>query len=257
MIKVTKDLISIPDTLTRGSTVSKRNGVIAMTLYPRVNSTSIEKQKKKVKGYDSRFKQSDIKTSLKMIYNDKCAYCEQQVVAGSDISDNKSTIEHYRPKSIYYWLAYSWDNLLWCCHRCNQNKSNQFAIIGTEINYHINFLTSIHDSCNTYNGVEQPKMIHPEVESVISQLIFNANGKIDSDDMRVKYTITTCGIDRDDLNEKRKKILDELIKKINARKLENSPYMDIITQFKIDMSNKYNEFIAFRYWILRNIQTLV
>jgi hypothetical protein len=105
--------------------------------------------------------------------------------------------------------------------------------------------------------VEQPKIIHPEFESVISQLEFNSNGKIDSSDRRVKYTITTCGIDRDDLNEKRKKILDELIKKVNARKLANSPYTDIIIQFKNDMKNKYNEFIAFRYWVLRNIQTLV
>ena len=61
---------------------------------------------------------------------------------------------------------------------------------------------------------------------------------IDSEDARVKYTITECGIDRDDLNEKRKKILDILKEKVNDRRLQGSSYKDIIENFISNMKNK-------------------
>lgn len=64
------------------------------------------------------------KTQLKKESNGKCAYCEAntQIVAHGDV-------EHYRPKSIYWWLAYTYDNYLYSCQICNQSyKSNNFPI---------------------------------------------------------------------------------------------------------------------------------
>lgn len=64
------------------------------------------------------------KTQLKKESNGKCAYCEAntEVVAHGDV-------EHYRPKSIYWWLAYTYDNYLYACQICNQSyKSNNFPI---------------------------------------------------------------------------------------------------------------------------------
>lgn len=45
----------------------------------------------------------------------KCAYCEAptSVVAYGDV-------EHYRPKSLYWWLAYCYENYLASCQLCNQ-----------------------------------------------------------------------------------------------------------------------------------------
>ena len=54
----------------------------------------------------------------------KCAYCEAltSVVAFGDV-------EHYRPKSSYWWLAYCYDNYLASCQLCNQRfKKNDFPI---------------------------------------------------------------------------------------------------------------------------------
>lgn len=65
------------------------------------------------------------KTQLKKESHGKCAYCEAntEVVAHGDV-------EHYRPKSIYWWLAYTYDNYLYACQICNQNyKSNNFPIV--------------------------------------------------------------------------------------------------------------------------------
>jgi hypothetical protein len=54
---------------------------------------------------------------------DKCAYCEAPVavVAYGDV-------EHYRPKSKYWWLAYCVDNYLASCAICNQRfKKDRFT----------------------------------------------------------------------------------------------------------------------------------
>lgn len=41
----------------------------------------------------------------------KCAYCEGQSGEGE--------VEHFRPKSIYWWLTWSYDNLVLSCKDCN------------------------------------------------------------------------------------------------------------------------------------------
>jgi uncharacterized protein (TIGR02646 family) len=54
----------------------------------------------------------------------KCAYCEApaSMVAFGDV-------EHYRPKSIYWWLTYSYDNLLLSCELCNEKfKKTKFPV---------------------------------------------------------------------------------------------------------------------------------
>ena len=58
----------------------------------------------------------------------KCAYCESPtaVVAHGDI-------EHFRPKSIYWWLAYTYHNYCFCCQICNQSyKGDNFPVSGTK-----------------------------------------------------------------------------------------------------------------------------
>ena len=54
----------------------------------------------------------------------KCAYCEAKTspVAFGDV-------EHYRPKSSYWWLAYCYDNYLASCQLCNQRfKKDVFPV---------------------------------------------------------------------------------------------------------------------------------
>lgn len=75
------------------------------------------------KKWDSSFwKQS--KDQLLAESNDKCAYCETptKVVDYGDV-------EHFRPKSIYWWLAYSYENYLPSCAICNQKyKKDAFEL---------------------------------------------------------------------------------------------------------------------------------
>jgi uncharacterized protein (TIGR02646 family) len=60
----------------------------------------------------------DTKDRLKYVSNGKCWYCE----ARQDRSDN--AVDHYRPKSLYPWLAFNLDNFRFACTFCNSIRTN-------------------------------------------------------------------------------------------------------------------------------------
>jgi len=195
------------------------------------------------------------KNSLRQIYNNKCAYCEKRIIKNNaeNTNEKENSIEHYRPKSKYYWLTYSWDNLLWCCSKCNTYKSDEFEIQNKKVNYSKSFDSKIHSSTRAYNRLELPKMVHPELEDVMDKLIFDKKGKIYSDDNRVQYTIDCCKLDRDYLNTKRKKIFDDLIKKIEDTAVQDNKELikSTILEFQQESEDINSEFIAFRNWIIK------
>lgn len=75
------------------------------------------------KKWDSSF-WKESKKQLLVESNDKCAYCETPT-AVVDYGD----VEHFRPKSVYWWLAYSYENYLPSCAICNQKyKKDAFEL---------------------------------------------------------------------------------------------------------------------------------
>ncbi|MCU0239416.1 MAG: hypothetical protein MUC29_08235 [Pyrinomonadaceae bacterium] len=64
------------------------------------------------------------KPQLAIEANGKCAYCEAptNTVAHGDV-------EHFRPKSVYWWLVYCYDNYSYACQICNQTyKGDKFPV---------------------------------------------------------------------------------------------------------------------------------
>lgn len=248
MIKVNKDLTDIPASLNSKTTCRRREEIIESGRYPSEGR------------YDSRYKQDDVKAALEKIYHNKCAYCEKNV------GDSFYHIEHYRPKSSYYWLAYSWDNLLLCCDKCNVYKRRKFEIAGEKACFDDKVLEIIHELADRYNATERPMMVHPEIEEVGSLLEFRRSGMIESRDERVRYTIGVCRIDRKSANERRKKILDDLLKRYRcrayeflvSRSVENSGAIKaLIEDFIRDSQDRSNEYLAFRRWVVRNLRELL
>jgi len=250
MRKIEKDLSVIPDTLynkaTKEGKKTERKRRILLSSRSRYKNT-----------YDECYKWHDIQDMLASLYKNKCVYCEEKItkVNAENLSGKEEishTVEHYRPKSKYPWLAFSWDNLLWCCKKCTDIKDDKFEIVNPKVNYSKGFDKRIHKSTILYNRLENPKMIHPELEDILDKLVFDTNGNIDSEDDRVKYTISTCRLDRNYLNGERKKIWDDFKKKIEDSIAQNNKeLMDkIIKEFKEDSQNMDNEFIAFRIWVL-------
>lgn len=83
----------------------------------------------KITGYDV------VKTTLWKSQHQKCCYCELRVVA------QHNDVEHFRPKGRaerapgsgedhgYFWLAFTWKNLLFACRVCNRvSKSDRFPL---------------------------------------------------------------------------------------------------------------------------------
>ncbi len=86
--------------------------------------------KKYLKGYDI------VKSDLCQHQHEKCCYCEM------GIQSKHNDVDHYRPKARaergphhsetygYWWLTFTWENLLLACANCNrgQAKGSRFPL---------------------------------------------------------------------------------------------------------------------------------
>jgi len=228
MRKIEKNNASIPLSLNSKRTNQSRNELIEKGTWINVDI------------YLSRYKETDIRKELEIIYNCKCAYCEQRI--------ESYHIEHFRPKSIYFWLAYSWDNLMYCCPTCNVNKTNTFKVNKRATINDVD-ITDIHNLTEKYNEIEGNWLIHPELEDVSTKITFTKNGKIESTDARVNYTIETCKLNREKLLLFRKPIYETFEKEILARKNNKAKLKQRIKEFKEETKDKFTEFTMFRKYI--------
>ena len=63
-----------------------------------------------------------VKPDLAAMQHNKCCYCEKR-----EEQAKYRDVEHYRPKSLHWWLAWTWENLLFACIDCNrEHKRDQF-----------------------------------------------------------------------------------------------------------------------------------
>lgn len=137
----------------------------------------------------------------------KCAFCEtREQLARNDV-------EHFRPKSSadrrpgcperygYWWLAWTWSNLLFACRNCNQApaKLDKFPLdAGSE--------ALVAEQAPP--GKERPLLLDPAEEDGIAHIQFkpsNAHGVEEwiptprNGSMRGLRTIEVCRLDRPDL----------------------------------------------------------
>lgn len=73
------------------------------------------------------YNEPELKQALCEAQSFKCAFCEarQEQARYNDV-------EHFRPKSYYWWLAWTWENLLFSCVYCNRDhKKSQFPLRGS------------------------------------------------------------------------------------------------------------------------------
>jgi uncharacterized protein (TIGR02646 family) len=204
--------------------------------------------------YDSRYKYPDIKEALEKIYLNKCAYCETKV--------ERWDVEHFRPKSIYYWLVYSWDNLLLACPTCNSFKNNHFEILENRVEYQTEDLSSIHSLIDSYNQREKNLFFNPELEDPEPKIRFEKeNGMVFSNDPKLQYTIKTCDLNRPYLIGERQKVWDDFYNKIKSCLLEYQSTKDenlrveirsIVKYFKQESEDLTNVYTGFRRYIVKH-----
>ena len=101
-----------------------RNRVVALMKLARERLVAGEPIKVEIES-----KWSITKDQLLIETHNKCAYCESDITTVS-----YGDVEHYRPKSVYWWLAYVYDNYLASCAICNQRfKGAKFEFLGPVI----------------------------------------------------------------------------------------------------------------------------
>ena len=107
---------------------------------------------------ESIYKADDVRTQLWEDQHYKCAYCE------SRITKEYKDVEHYRPKSKYYWLGHDWNNLLYSCEICNRSYKKAIFPLKNEANR----VTAP----GSLDG-EEPLIINPAFEEPANHIRFN------------------------------------------------------------------------------------
>ena len=96
---------------------------------------AVEQRREKLSFNSEIYGHPDVKLALRQMQHEKCCFCEALIGKEGDV-------EHFRPKAAfrqltadplekpgYWWLAYTWSNLLLCCTHCNQReKKNLFPL---------------------------------------------------------------------------------------------------------------------------------
>ena len=194
-----------------------------------------------------------VKNKLEDIYHCKCAYCETNITVSG-----YSHVEHYRPKNEYYWLAYSWDNLLLSCPKCNTNKGIKFPIKADKAEKEIP-LSNLHFKTSEYDNQERPLIVNPEQKTqdyFDENLSFDINAKINGKTEELQETIKICDLNRKPLVNKRIKILNNLNFRYtlqNNEKDRQKLIKEIVAELEKSIET-HDEYIAWLKFLLKHLK---
>ena len=204
MIRICKP--DVPPKLKRAGIAQTKKDCAAYDANPDdyLNGIRKFKFKRAIYGHNS------VKDTLRKVQHKKCCFCEGQFEAFA-----AADVEHYRPKGAvqqdenssrlipgYYWLAYSWDNLYWCCQVCNRNnKKNYFPLANPtrRARSHIDDLATEKPLILNPGGPEDPRR-HIKFRDAIAVGSTKAGRK----------TVEILGLNRGQLVEERLTHLNEL-----------------------------------------------
>lgn len=165
-------------------------------------------------GFDIRkeiYGHRSVKEVLRTAQRKKCCFCE-----GIFEANAAADVEHYRPKRYsqqavkrskiypgYYWLAYNWDNLFYCCQVCNRShKKNIFPLRNpnARARNHLNDVTAEEPLLLNPSGPANPRD-HIKFRQDIAVGVTEAGDT----------TIKVVGLNRVDLSEDRLGTLQRLL----------------------------------------------
>ena len=152
-----------------------------------------------------------VREALKQAQDGKCSFCEGKQFGPFAPAD----VEHYRPKGSvrqnkqskavlpgYFWLAYSWENLYWCCQMCNRSKKRDF--------FPLKHPTQRARSQADNLAEEEPLILDPGgLDDPCEHIGFHKEVAVGLTEVG-RNTIQFIGLDRADLEEARRVRLAEL-----------------------------------------------
>ena len=144
---------------------------------------------------------------LSVAAHSKCMYCETRVVSASP-----GEIDHFRPldraqglhrddisPDHYWWLAYTWENLMFSCHFCSRAKRQRFPVEGRRLEPFESVDTEKRLLLSPF-GPEDPAL----------ELSFEANGHVVPASSRAEISIEVLTLNRPELVEARAEAAQQL-----------------------------------------------
>jgi len=136
-----------------------------------------------------------VKEELFAMQHRKCCYCEKL-----EEQAKYRDVEHYRPKARYWWLAWTWENLLFACMDCNrEQKRDRFPLSPGD---------TLLLAEQAPPGAERPLLLDPSDPSVdpTHEIEFRRERVLGRErwvprgvTARGRKTIDVCGLDRPNL----------------------------------------------------------
>ncbi|PAE08250.1 TIGR02646 family protein [Terribacillus saccharophilus] len=169
-----------------------------------------------------KYNHPEIKEGLREETYGKCAYCESKI---EHIS--YAHIEHILPKTIFPELTYEWNNLTFCCERCNKLKGDY------------------------YNN--DMKLVNPYEDDLDSIFLF-LGPTIVYKDIQGQFTIDKLQLNRMQLVEKRMYVVEEiaqLISNYNTATIE--PIKEMYYKQILEMVNPQTEYSAVASSVLNQV----
>jgi uncharacterized protein (TIGR02646 family) len=176
----------------------------------------------KVFGFDqSVYGHPEVRRRLLRAQHNKCAYCEVLIVSES------GDIEHFRPKAGvrqrqdqpkqspgYFWLAYTWNNLLYACSRCNREyKRDIFPLEDPATR-----ADAMHDGGSTAG--EAPLLLDPTLDDPELHIGFNGErAEPLNGERRGRVTLDVLGLNRNRLLEARWEKLQYIRTRVSCLRL--------------------------------------
>lgn len=169
---------------------------------------------------------SDVINQCRLLFHNKCAYCE------SPVNGHPSAIDHFRPKrhamnmdgkvdnDYYWWLTYEWSNLYLSCSKCNHSKKTRFPVKGKRISFEQSVSEEHYlllDPCNK-SDFDEPHFYS------------NEDGVMVGITNRGEITIDILNLNRKQLIEERKSVIDkvhQLLREVSTLKIPNDLYTNI------------------------------
>ncbi|MBA4849451.1 retron system putative HNH endonuclease [Emticicia sp. BO119] len=173
-----------------------------------------------------------IKNKLIEIFNHKCAYCDSNVTHIS-----AGDVEHFRPKSKYWWFAADWNNLLFACEKCNRTgKNDEFPLSKNDFIYTYSEKEKFIEEETNYRLLINPCIEDPEnyFEYDLKEAIIKPRQTVQNNSRKkimAETSINVYKLQRIELVHEREKVLILLLAQIeftkkaieNYQKLYNYP----------------------------------
>ena len=193
MISVKKDYNDIPAILESEEVESFREAW-------RVDAPFKPKIDKKI------YTDKSVADALNEIYQDKCAMCERKYYG--------LMITHYRPTTLYPWLAYEWSNLFLLCPECNKAKRERFPLKNEKKRVTVPQISFYDWRANSISLLqEEPQLLNPEIHNVENLFELKFNGELINNTIilnppaNVEVTLEVYELNRIDLRHGREGVM--------------------------------------------------